>query len=135
MRQYVFLEHKLQSIGQRLQQTHRPDAVRTDAVLHPRAYLALRQHRVRHNGQHHPEHAGDLDEMNEEQLDHAFAPTVAAGFSDDATEDATVSKFSSTPWSPILEKFSPANGARERVMSAKTSSMARDLPSAPSSLS
>ena len=45
-----------------------------------------------------PDHAGDLDEMDEEQRDHAFAPTVARRrFSVDAAGGAPASNFSSTP--------------------------------------
>src|SRR5581483_6035309 len=49
LRHNVFFGHELDHIRNRLQQTKRTDAIRTDAVLHPRDHFAFQQRNVHHD--------------------------------------------------------------------------------------
>ena len=53
-RRVFFLEDELQTVGQRLQQSQRPDAVRPQPVLHPGGDPALEQHQIGRRGHQPP---------------------------------------------------------------------------------
>ena len=64
----VFFEDELDAICQRLQQTERPNAIGTPAVLHARNNLALHEHDVRHCCQQDKEQQRDFYNRKDEVL-------------------------------------------------------------------
>src|SRR5207245_8116692 len=98
----VFLEEKLQSVGNGLQEAARTDAVGTNAVLHPGGDLTLRQDLVRADRQDDREDAGNGDERRPKaEGRHGCALTLLQSVRKGDRTPACDRK--PYPWEPIQE--------------------------------
>ena len=61
-RRVLFLEDELQTVGQRLQQSQRPDAVGPQPILHPSGDPALEQHQIGRRRHQRTDQDRDLDQ-------------------------------------------------------------------------